>query len=40
VLDTNVLVSLYIFSDSRFALLRDCIENRALVRYQQRHLPG
>jgi putative PIN family toxin of toxin-antitoxin system len=28
VLDTNVLVSLYIFSDSRFALLRDCIENR------------
>ena len=27
VLDTNVLVSLYVFADSRFALLRDCIEN-------------
>lgn len=28
VLDTNVLVSLYVFADSRFAPLRDCIENR------------
>lgn len=27
VLDTNVLVSLYVFADSRFAPLRDCIEN-------------
>ena len=28
VLDTNVLVSVYVFADSRFAPLRDCIENR------------
>ncbi len=28
VLDTNVLVSLYVFADSRFAALRDRIENR------------
>lgn len=27
VLDTNVLLSLYVFADSRFAPLRDCIES-------------
>lgn len=28
VLDTNVLVSLYVFADSRFTRLRDCLESQ------------